>query len=799
MGFIHICKIQNDEQTNCMKSILRLLIVGLCMIPLLGISQPARVQFIHNAPDTSLKYVDIYWNNTLLYNNFVFHRASPFINRTADAMAVISIADSSSTSVDDAIYSMEIVPAASAKYLLILEGISVMDGYESYAPLNIKIVENAREEGLEYSTVDMLFVNGSPDAGVYTIEETSLLQIPFTSGLSYGENDEYTSIFSADFIFQITDSATHQSLGEFSAPLSQYGLSGKAVTILTSGFSNPSANSDGALLSMWMARAEGGMMIEFSSTVTHIQIAHNSSDVALQEVDVYWNGQRIFEHLKFRHSSKLVTRRHTNAGVTLGIAPAGSASASEIFYTQTFQPVSMDTSSFVLSGMQSPTGYSHYSPLVLLPYDHSDWNGTSNQLEVKLFHGISDLEGFRVVNAFSDELVSAIDYEQWLTFETTHGAQQWRMRNVSSSYEIGRWIVPEVWASLSGLRVVSNGFANPSQNNQGANIGLWIIAGPGQPFIPLEQVPITPVAMRVLNNSSDSGITTADFYLNGKLLASNLMLNEAQEVLIPTGVDVELAVVPAGAGWQNHRLLQTLQFETGLSNLLILDGISNAAQYNPAPALAFHILANPMSNSGSSQETAFMFYNGTTDMGQLTISSPGTGINWFESVGFGLFGSDYMASTEPNELILRVSHASGNFIFNHYRLPIADSALAGEAIILFTHGFWNPANNNQGPGFGLWMLRSDGTTQPLQTVNYVEVETLLGESDLTVFPNPADHEIMLRQHNHLVDDHRHFQIWDTYGRNVLEGPVQGAIEIYRLAPGVYVLKSGGMQARFIVR
>jgi len=327
-----------------------------------GAAQNARVQFIHNSPDTSVRYVDIYWNGTLLYNNFVFHRASPFINRTGGVAAIVAIADSSSTSSADAFATFDFTPTALEKYIMLLQGIKDEIGYASYSPFDLKIIPAAREVGLDYATVDMLFVNGSPDAGIYDINETYLLQVPFAQGLSFNQHQDYLSVFAGDYRLRITDTFTQEGIGDFNAPFTQYGLNGKAVTLVTSGFSNPEENSNGELIGMWMARAEGGMMTQYPSTKTSLRLIHNSADVTFSEVDVYWNNKKIIDDLPFRNSSQVISRRLTMSNVNIGIAPAGSNSSSDVFYTYTYQPQSADTSLFVLSGLLNTTGYSSFQP-----------------------------------------------------------------------------------------------------------------------------------------------------------------------------------------------------------------------------------------------------------------------------------------------------------------------------------------------------------------------------------------------------------------------------------------------------
>ncbi len=58
----------------------------------------ARAQFVHASPDPSLSVVDVYFNNVLMFDDFSFASASPFIDVTAGQEIQIAVADSSSAS-----------------------------------------------------------------------------------------------------------------------------------------------------------------------------------------------------------------------------------------------------------------------------------------------------------------------------------------------------------------------------------------------------------------------------------------------------------------------------------------------------------------------------------------------------------------------------------------------------------------------------------------------------------------------------------------------------------------------------
>lgn len=91
-----------------MKKNYRLTILTLFMASLISFAQTARVQVIHNSADLAAQTVDVYLNDDLLLDDFMFRTASPFIDAPAGVQLSIEVAPINSTSSADAIY--EITP-----------------------------------------------------------------------------------------------------------------------------------------------------------------------------------------------------------------------------------------------------------------------------------------------------------------------------------------------------------------------------------------------------------------------------------------------------------------------------------------------------------------------------------------------------------------------------------------------------------------------------------------------------------------------------------------------------------------
>lgn len=748
-------------------------------------AQNARVQFIHNSPDTSLRSVDIYWNGVILYNNFVFHRASTFLNRPGNTTAVIAIADSSSTSANDAFATFEFTPAPSETYILVLQGLRNPDGYASYQPFDLKVIEGAREYGLDYATVDLMFVNGSPDDVDLRIEETFLMQVPFVESLSYGENTPYMSMFTGNYTFQLQDAAFNTSLGDFDAPFGQYGLNGRAVTILTSGFSNPSVNSNGPLLSMWMARAEGGMMTEFASYETTMCLLHNSPDELLDTVDVYWSGQRILDDFVFASTSTLIKKRFTSATVELAFAPSQSESVAEAFATLSFQPSLQDTIMLMLCGIQDDATHPGMQPLELVELDKSLL--TEDSPVVKAVSGIVDLPQF-ILASETIAQNQMMMYGHLVETELLSEPQILTLKNAAATYDLGKWQWPNLTTTTALL--IASGY-NYHTELEARDIKLFAWNGLGNAWLALEQSSAQPCSVRFLNNSVEEELGSLDLYINEELVMSAMAFEASPVYELPAESAIEVAICRTGAPLSDALLKRTLEFAPNTHAHFMMDGFVNTTGYNPAPVFDIReTLVSPTAGLGDA-EVGLAFYNGATDVGTMGIFSVDNDEVLLNAVPFG---QSVMLDNDVNftqDLAIAVRNGLSHFLFGNYTVPILSEDLLGTSVLIFSRGFWNPQHNHNGEPFGMWMMKENGTIVALEPyvapVSVEEVPT----TDFVAYPNPSQSKVYVVSDGQWVHNPYPFELYDAVGVCVLSGRWNGSMDISTLASGMYYLRING--------
>ncbi|MEL6810721.1 MAG: DUF4397 domain-containing protein [Bacteroidota bacterium] len=222
----------------------------------------SRVQVIHNSADLAAAEVDVYIGADLAVDNFAFRTATPFIDFPSGVETVISVAPPNSTGVGDAIASFPVSLAANETYIVVADGIVSPTGYDPAPPFGLEVYPMGREVATSGDNTDVLVHHGSTDAPTVDVLETGIGAGTIVDDISYTEFQGYLELPTEDYELTITDETGTVTVAEYQAPLSSLGLDGAAITVVASGFLDPSVNSDGASFGLWVALEAGGELVE---------------------------------------------------------------------------------------------------------------------------------------------------------------------------------------------------------------------------------------------------------------------------------------------------------------------------------------------------------------------------------------------------------------------------------------------------------------------------------------------------------------------------------------------------------
>ncbi|MFD0778700.1 DUF4397 domain-containing protein [Flavobacterium myungsuense] len=469
------------------------------MIPLqLHVPIPkARIQIIHNSADAANNLVDIYLNGNILLNNFKFRTASKFINVPADTPIIISVAPSTSTSESESFYTFTETLTNAKKYVIVANGIRSSTGYSPNQPFGFSIFDQGKEIATNDTNTDIIVNHGATDAPIIDILETTIPEGKIVDDISYNSfNSNYIELPTADFTLNITDANGTTVLKTYLAPLHSFNFKGKSLTIVASGFLNPSQNSNGPEFGLWIATSLGGNLIPLqlyeAPKKARVQIIHNSADANNALVDVYLNGEILLDDFKFRTATEFMDVV-AETPITIALAPYTSTSDAESFYTNT-QTLTLDkTYVIVANGITSTTGYSPNQPFDLSIFDQGRETATNiANTDILINHGATDAPIVDIVETSvpAGTIVDDISYNSfnsnYLELSTSNYVLD--VRDASGIDVVASYSAPLANLNLQGqaITVVASGFIDPSQNSNGDPFGLWAALASGGNLIELE-------------------------------------------------------------------------------------------------------------------------------------------------------------------------------------------------------------------------------------------------------------------------------------------------------------------------
>ncbi|MEL7341399.1 MAG: T9SS type A sorting domain-containing protein, partial [Bacteroidota bacterium] len=130
------------------------------------------------------------------------------------------------------------------------------------------------------------------------------------------------------------------------------------------------------------------------------------------------------------------------------------------------------------------------------------------------------------------------------------------------------------------------------------------------------------------------------------------------------------------------------------------------------------------------------------------------------------------------------------------------SMMADDAAVILASGFLTPGDNQDGAGFGLLLVETDGTATLLANTTSIFNDITQNNDLLQAYPNPVSDQLQIRTELSRPSDLQ-LQIFDATGRVVYQrsaqqvnGLQEWTVEVANLAAGVHtvIMRSGDVQA-----
>ena len=289
--------------------------------------------------------------------------------------------------------------------------------------------------------------------------------------------------------------------------------------------------------------------------------------------------------------------------------------------------------------------------------------------------------------------------------------------------------------------------------------------------------------VQVIHNSADLAAATVDVYLNETLLIDNFAFRTASPFVdAPAGTAITLSVAPANSTSVSQSIFSVdATLTAGEKYIVVANGIVSATGYSPSQP--FNLFVYPMAREEATQEanTDVLVFHGATDAPTVDVQAVGAG-----TIVDDLAYSTYQGYLElpANNYTLSVATADGQTIVASYAAPLETLGLGGQALTVLASGFLNPANNSNGPAFGLWAaLPAGGSLVELPSAQLGTDS--FSTNNFAIYPNPASSEINIFKGNTIAGN---VLIYDSFGRNVISAE-GNRVDVSGLSNGIYFVEA----------
>ena len=317
-----------------------------------------------------------------------------------------------------------------------------------------------------------------------------------------------------------------------------------------------------------------------------------------------------------------------------------------------------------------------------------------------------------------------------------------------------------------------------------ASLALWLagrLALAALLALPAAAQDPAPGRVQIIHNAPDPALATVDVYLNEVRAEGldDLAFRTATPYLAVEGGRVISVVIAADTsmGFAGPLAVGAFVSESGIDHQVIIEGLAEPYAFAPnpggaSPRLTVRVLRRGPASfriEAGDPRIEMAFYHGSPD----APAYPYDVRSW---TGSGIFGlhADYGSS-------IRASFPGADV---HYRFTLPGQSRvdldaerlnvhAGQSALLMLSGFYDPAQNQQGPALGLFVVREDGAVESVWGDAYSTAAASGPEADarqgLVVSPNPVRDRAVLTLAR-PAGAGATVEVFDARGRSVLREP-----------------------------
>ena len=255
-----------------------------------------KIDIIHNSGDVGLKTLILKIDGTVVNNNFQFRQHTSFLDIT-NGQHIIQLATLPNSNTN--FYTQTITTNFNYNYVVVLDGIATPSGYtppSAQNPLTFVAERNGFLVSTSPNVASVNFHHGSTDTPIFALSASGNVGL-IDSSMNYTKFSNYFNLNNTTYTLTL-QKPDGGLVGNFNVPVNTLNWMGKAVTLVASGFSNPSINSNGGALGLF-ASVQGTINLIPLATIVGIENMVNEEN----KITVYPNPANLNLNASFEQLS----------------------------------------------------------------------------------------------------------------------------------------------------------------------------------------------------------------------------------------------------------------------------------------------------------------------------------------------------------------------------------------------------------------------------------------------------------------------------------------------------------------
>lgn len=634
-------------------------------------AQTAEVQVIHNAADPAFNVVDIYANGDILLDSVAFRAATSFLELPAGTELEIDVVPFEGE-LSESVFNTTLTLTENEVYYVIATGVgdpsSFADNPDGVSiGFTLDVVAGGSQTSSDAENVDFLVYHGATDAPAVDVNTGGNT---IAADLSYTDvTANYISVPDAEYVLDINAAGTETTVASFVAPLE--GLNGSTAMVLASGFLDPSANNDGAAFGLIAVLPNGNVV----SLPAYEEPALDPETLIFSE---YIEGSSNNKALELYNPNETAVSL-TDYRIAQSVNGGGWEYYHE--FPEGAEIAPMETY-VIITDAVSP-----------------DLFDAANANEVLGFpsvvhHNGDDARAIIYVSGTDTALVDVFGDPN------SDPGSGWDVAGVTSATQ-NHTLVRKT-SVMTGNTTPLGSFGTNADDSEWivndeddfSNLGIY-----GEP---------APAMVQIIHNAADPAFNVVDIYANGEILLDSVAFRAATPFLeLPSRTELNIDVVPYEGELSESVYNTSLTLTENESYYVVAQGVSDPSAFaeNPSEvstAFMLDVIAGAMMTADDGTVNVAV-YHGATDAPAVDVNNAGStlvpGLSYTDI-------SDGYLNLPADDYILDINAAGTETTVASFTAPL--SGLGGSSTLVLASGFLTPADNADGPAFGLIAVLPSG-------------------------------------------------------------------------------------------